>query len=259
MSSSFFQRSCLAAQAAALTVGFALVGVAHAAHPFITDDAGTQGTRHWQLEVNTDHDRSREGGVLNRSQAYNAALTYGVSDALDVGVNLPYFRVKTDGEAAMRGVGDATLQAKWRFHEDDAGWSVAVKPAITLPTGSESKGLGAGRSTATLSLLGQYQKDAWTWLVNGGLTHNDNQAGDRKSLWNVSTALLYAVGEQWTLGVDAGIGRNPDAASNKHLSYGLLGVQYRVSEGMDIDVGYRRTLHSGPVVHTWGAGLTFRW
>lgn len=243
----------------ALLMGATVSGAAHAAHPFITDDTGTQGTGHWQLELNTDHTRVKEDGVMTRNQVANGTLTYGITDTLDLAANLPYQRNKTGGESAVKGIGDATVQAKWRVFENEQGWSVALKPAVTFPTGNDNKGLGAGRSTESLNALVQYQKDAWTWLVNGGATYNDNKVGNRKNLWNASTAVLYSPTEQWTLGADVGVSRNPDQDDSKNLSYGLLGVQYHVSKNTDVDLGYRRSLQSGPVQHTVGAGLTMRW
>jgi len=238
---------------------WAAAGGAHAAHPFITDDTGTQGTAHWQLEVNTDRTRFSDNGTTTRNQVGNATLTYGATDTLDVAVNLPYQYNRTDGQPTNKGLGDMAVQAKWRFYENEDGLSVGLKPIVTLPSGNENKGLGAGRSTASLNLLGQYQKDVWALIANGGLSYNDNKTGDRKNLWNASTALLFSPNEQWTVGADVGVSRNADPTSNHTLSYSLLGVQYHIGKNIDVDMGYRRNLHSGPTQHTVGAGFTGRW
>lgn len=234
--------------------------VAYAAHPLQSDDTGTQGSSHWQLEVNTDHYRTRQDGGTARVQMANATLTYGATDTLDIAVNLPYQRQRAPASPLAQGMGDATLQAKWRFVEQH-GWSWALKPAVTLPTGNADKGLGNGRSTASLNLLGQYQKEAFTWLVNAGASWNPNTAGNHKHLWNASTAVLYAPVEAVQLVGDIGISRNPDASANssKTLSYALVGAIYHVSKTVDLDAGYRRSLQRGPVTHGLGAGLTVRW
>lgn len=242
-----------------LLLTWAAAGGAHAAHPFITDDTGTQGTAHWQLEVNTDRTRFSDNGTTTRNQVGNATLTYGATDTLDVAVNLPYQYNRTDGQPTNKGLGDMAVQAKWRFYENEDGLSVGLKPIVTLPSGNENKGLGAGRSTASLNLLGQYQKDVWALIANGGLSYNDNKTGDRKNLWNASTALLFSPNEQWTVGADVGVSRNADPTSNHTLSYSLLGVQYHIGKNIDVDMGYRRNLHSGPTQHTVGAGFTGRW
>ena len=57
-----------ATMAAVATACGLLAGAsAWAAHPLITDDTGTQGTGHWQLEINTDQTRSRADGATSRA------------------------------------------------------------------------------------------------------------------------------------------------------------------------------------------------
>ena len=232
---------------------------AQAAHPLITDDTGTQGTGHWQCELNTDQTRVRdEDGTSTHTQAVNATLTRGITDTLDLAMNLPYQHLRTDGDDAVSGVGDITAQAKWRFHEA-GNWSFALKPAVTLPSGNASKGLGTGRSTQALSLIGQYQNGPWTWLTNAGATHYDNNQGLRTGLWSASTAVLYAPSERWSLAADVGASRNPDATGPSTLSYALAGAIYHWGKNVDLDVGYRQSLQSGPIERTLGAGVTMRW
>lgn len=236
----------------------ALAAPAQAAHPLITDDTGTQGSGRWQFELNTDHTRTREAGVTAWEREANAALTRGVTETLDLAVNVPWLHTSATGEPSQSGVGDTTLLAKWRFHDDGAGWTLGVRPEITLPTGSESKGLGNGRATAALTLLSSLERGDWTWLANAGFAYNANKVGDRKRLWAVSTAVLYNLGERWTLAADIGASRaaTPGAGSEK---YGLIGAIYHIGDDVDLDLGWRRSLGAGPVSHTVGAGLTLRW
>lgn len=243
-----------AVAASLLAVSFS----AQAAHPLISDDTGTQGTGHWQFEANTDHTRVREDGATSREREANAALTYGVTEDLDVAINLPWVSVSPAGAPGVRGLGDTTVLAKWRFYDNKNGWSLGLRPEITLPSGSESKGLGNGRATAALTLISTYESGPWTWLANAGLTYNDNKAGDRKQLWAVSTAVLFNVNDQWTLAADIGASRAAEVGASAE-KFGLLGVIYHVSDDVDVDLGWRRSLGAGPVAHTLGAGVTVRW
>lgn len=236
----------------------AQAGPAQAAHPLITDDTGTQGSGHWQFEANTDHTRTRDAGVTAWEREANLALTRGVTETLDLAVNLPWLHTSATGEASRSGIGDTTLLAKWRFYDNDAGWTLGLRPEITLPTGSEGKGLGNGRATAALTLLSSLERGDWTWLANAGYAYNANKVGDRKRLWAVSTALLYNLGERWTLAADIGASRaaTPGASSEK---YGLIGAIYHIGDDTDLDIGWRRSLGGAPVAHTVGVGLTLRW
>ncbi len=235
-----------------------LAGAAMAAHPLITDDTGTQGKGHSQFELSSDHDRTRTDAGIERVQSSSAGFAYGVHDDVDLGISLPHTSYRVPGEARQQGVGDVTLQAKWRFHSGER-WSLALKPVLTLPSGNHDKGLGNGRATTALHLLAQYEAEPLTWLVNVGGTHNDNRDGQRKGLWSASTALLYAPHADWTLALDVGANRNADREGPRTQSYALLGGIYHLNKDVDLDLGYRRSLQSGPVTHTVGAGLTVRW
>jgi hypothetical protein len=235
-----------------------LAAQAQAAHPLVTDDTGTQGAGHWQFEANTDHTRIRGGGATDWEREVNIALTRGVSETLDVAVNVPWLHLGPSGAPSQRGVGDATLLAKWRFHDNGQGWTLGLRPEITVPTGSDSRGLGNGRAAAALTLLSHYQSGPWTWLANAGYAHNDNTFGDRKHLWAASTAVLYELSEQWTLAADIGVGRAAEQGATAE-KFGLLGAIYHIGEDTDLDVGWRRSWAGGSAAHTLGAGLTLRW
>ena len=163
---------------------------AMAAHPLVSDDTGTQGRGHSQFELSTDRDRTRTDAGVERAQSTAATYSYGVHDDVDLGISVPHVYQRAPGEAHQQGLGDVALQAKWRFHAGER-WSLALKPAVTLPSGSHGKGLGNGRATTALHLLAQYEAEPVTWLVNVGGTHNNSRDGQRKALWSASTALLY--------------------------------------------------------------------
>lgn len=241
--------------AAALLV---LSAATHADHPLISDDTDTQGRGCWQLELNTDHTRVREPGRSAREREVNAELAYGLADRLDVAVNLPWLHQRAPGGSRERGVGDTTVLAKWRFYEDDRGWSLGVRPEVTLSTGSRFRRPGTGRATGSVTLLSTLERGSWTWLVNGGTTRNGHHAGARRNLWAVSTALLHAFTSKWTLAVDTGVARSPGLAEQRE-KYGLLGVIYHIDRDRALDVGWRRSLGAGAAAHTLGLGVTLRW
>ena len=67
---------------------------AFAAHPLMTDDTGTQGKGKFQFEYNGEYSRDdeHEAGVAEKetSGTLTAALTYGMTDNLDIVVGLPW-------------------------------------------------------------------------------------------------------------------------------------------------------------------------
>ncbi|AVP56393.1 transporter [Pulveribacter suum] len=226
-------------------LGAALLGAAGAAqatHPLVTDDTATQGAGHWQLEASTDHTRERAAAGTGWQRATSVTLTHGLADALDVAVTLPWQHWREAGGPPVRGPGDAALLAKWRLLEDEAqGWSLALRPQLTLPSGSQARGLGTGRATAALALIASVQRGPWTWLANAGVTCNCNRSGERKYLWAASTAVQWAATAQWSLVADWGASRAAERAARTDR-FALLGAIWHLREDLDLDAGWRRSL-----------------
>src|SRR6185503_7118979 len=98
---------------------------------------------------------------------------------------------------ATSGVSDSSLEMKWRFYERE-GFSLALKPGLSLPTGDESRGLGTGRASWSIALIGTY--DAEPWTVSGNLAYArlrfslpQDEAATRSDLWRVSGSAVYAL------------------------------------------------------------------
>ena len=131
-------------------------GTAFASHPLITDDAGTQGKGKFQLEINGQygHDKDDDGVVQSTTPAAST-LTYGIIDSVDVIVGIPYewLKVKdSQSTSSQSGISDVAVALKWRFYETD-GFSFALKPGITLPTGDKDKQLGTGKVTYSAFII----------------------------------------------------------------------------------------------------------
>jgi len=178
-----------------LTIHFSHFTVSYAAHPLITDDAGTQGKGKVQIEINSEfsRDKEKEDGVIIKERGGELAtiISYGITDNADIVLGIPYqwFRIKEDGDTVEKedGISDMSLELKWRFFEKD-GLSLALKPGITLPTGDEDKGLGTGRVTYRLFFITTKEIEPWAFHLNLGYIRNENKVDERKDLWHLSLA-----------------------------------------------------------------------
>lgn len=241
-----------------LAIATFLPSAGFAAHPLVTDDTGTQGTGGFQFELSADRIRATEGGVKSRTGLIGSTLTYGLTDELDIAVGLPYQRIDNDGEPRVHGMGDASLGAKWRFHEKD-GLSIGLKPQVFIPTGNDQRGLGSGKAAYGVNLLASYEIDSCTFLANAGTTYSNNALGTRKSIWNASAAVIWTAMPKTRLLLDVGIYRNGDPLSSRHPAFAVAGVIYSPHEKLDLDIGIRRGLNSAEVNSVVGVGVTVRW
>lgn len=250
---------------------FLLSGAAYAAHPLITDDTGVQGKGRVQIEVNGAYGTDKEtvaGGVAEKVTATAAAVTlsYGATDALDLVLGVPYVAAKVtdDGTTVYdeSGMSDVSFDAKWRFFEKD-GLSFALKPGLSLPTGDEQKGLGAGKTGYRLFLIGTVQSEPWAFHGNIGFIRNefDPQGGavdEEKNLWHASLATEYTAAKGLRVVGNVGIEKNPEKGATDDLAFALLGAVYALSEGVDIDGGIKVGLTDPETDTTLLAGVTFR-
>jgi hypothetical protein len=87
---------------------------------------------------------------------------------MDLVVGVPYLHVRTKergSRSSQAGVSDVSVELKWRFFEE-SGWSLALKPGITIPTGDRDKGLGSGRVSPSLFLITTKEIEAWAFHLN---------------------------------------------------------------------------------------------
>ena len=233
---------------------------AFAAHPLITDDAGTMGAGKAQLEVNGQYGHDREEGTTTTETEGAVALTYGLNDAVDLVLGLPYQHLKvkdTDTATTESGISDTSLDVKWRFYEHD-DFSLAIKPGITLPTGDDERDLGTGKATYKLFFISTKEIAPWAFHLNLGYIRNENTQGDEKNLWHASFATTVAIAEHLTAVANIGVERNPDKLVDTDPAFLLGGLIYTLSEGLDLDCGIKYGLNGSETDYTALAGVTWK-
>ncbi|MFJ2987064.1 transporter [Collimonas sp. NPDC087041] len=241
-----------------------LIQVAHANHPLVTDDTGTQGSGNQQVELNTDWLRQDD----IHSHVVNFTYSYGLLRNLDIYVNPPLT------VSSPSGINDIALGLKWTFLEED-NFSLGLKPELTFPSGDPNQGLGHGSSSMSLTLIGSYQIDSWAFSGNLAAYYNryrllSDQQANRTMLWRASVAALYAINPKWSLAFDTGIVSNTERASDtsgdRHASsnpgYILSGVIYSPNPNLDLDAGIKFGLGCGACAaqtqRQVGVGVTWR-
>jgi opacity protein-like surface antigen len=230
------------------------------AHPLITDDAGTQGRGKGQAEISGQYSHEKDDGVTQKSAQANVSLTYGVIDNVDIVVGMPYQWVRGTDEVSAtehHGIGDASLAVKWKFFETD-GWSFAIKPGVTFPTGDSDKGLGSARFTGSAFFIVTKELKPFAFHLNGGYIYNNNRIEQRLHIWHSSVAAEFEVLKNLRIVVNTGIQQNPEKDSNVHPAFLLGGIIYALTGNIDLDAGYKYGLTKPELNHTGLAGITFK-
>lgn len=233
----------------------------HAAHPLLTEDTGTQGTGHYQLELTHDLSTDRDAGAKTRSRSINGVLSVGLTDDLDVIIALPHERLteRTDAtKTTASGYTDVEIAAKWRFYEEGA-LSFALRPGLGLPTGNEDEGLSSGHVTPSLFAVSTYTSDPWAFHLHVGYTRNLHPGPDERShIYHVSVAAEYSVSESLRLVGDASIERNGERSGHPGVGSMVIGLVVSLTPDLDFDLGYRKGLTEPAADHAWLTGLALR-
>ncbi len=233
--------------------------------PLITDDSGTQGIGKFQIELGSEYDRDREtiDGVSVDETDYflTTTLTYGIAERTDFFVSVPYqwVHVKNDGVtvADTNGISDMAAGMKWRFFESK-GLSLAVKPAVFIPSGDYQKGLGTGKTGYSSFFIISEDLDPWEIYLNFGYLRNENRIDERKDIWSASLAVVYEVEKHLKICLDTGIATNRDLTSEIEPSYLLAGVIYAVNDDFEVSLGAKIALTRTETDYAVLPGITFR-
>jgi hypothetical protein len=172
---------------------------ANAGPPYRTDDPEPTPLGHYEFYtfstgtvVRDDTSGSLPAFELNYGLIPNGQLTIDASAAFD----------RPSSGPLQYGYGDTPISFKYRFiQEDEQGWrpQVAVFPLVQLPTGDESRGLGAGHVLAFLPMWFQKSFGDWTIDGGGGYWINRGGAGD-KNFWFSGLLLQRKVTDKLSVG-----------------------------------------------------------
>jgi len=236
-----------------------------AAHPLITDDAGTQEKGNFQFELNGQYDSDEETvsdvNVKSTGWQVGTTLSYGIIDTVDLVLSLPYQwgEVKEDGFTAYdeKGISDTVFEVKWQFFEKD-GLGLALKPGVRFPTGDDEKGLGTGKTGYHLFFIASQEIAPWAFHLNLGYIGNENDVDEEKNIWHASLATTYEVIEDLKIVGNIGVEKNPDKAADNDPAFILGGVIYSITESLDVDFGVKYGLTSSETDMSVLAGMSFR-
>lgn len=146
-----------------LVLGSAVVPV-RAGPPYVTDDPEPVEYRHWEIFFESQWLHAGKT-VLGTVPAVEA--NYGLLPEVQLSSTVQLLLKPSTGSPMDYGPGDVEIGIKYRFLQEKVGSPQAsIYPAVILPTGDSSRGLGEG--TAQLFLPLWFQKSSGHWTTYGG-------------------------------------------------------------------------------------------
>lgn len=164
--------------------------------PMLTDDPGTPGPGHWEINLaatreETSNERSTNLPILD--------LNYGVGDRIQLNYGVAWSSVSSRDGHSESALGNSEFAIKWRFlDQGDDGWKVSTYPRVVLRNpGSRAARVGLADDGTTVLLPFEFQHD----VPGGGLTfevgHEFHSRGD--DVW-IAGAVF---GREFTNGFEA--------------------------------------------------------
>jgi hypothetical protein len=237
-------------------VALALSARVHAAHPFVTEDPGTQGAGKLELELGYGAFRG-DPSIPGRNSVLTPQLSVGASDNVDLIAQVVRIEETPAGGPAVIGQGSTLLDVKWRFKETDA-YALGVRAGLDLPTGDGDDGLGSDKLGAHAIGIVSMGFGDWAVYANASYAYT-RQPDTRRNLLGVSIALTRPEDRPLRGFVEAAAYSNPEPGNGRWPAFARAGVIYTVASWLDVDAGVQMRLNREAARAGLLLGMTARW
>lgn len=227
-----------------------------AAHPFITEDPGTQGTGRFELELGAAA-RQGDPSLNGRELAFSPQLSLGIAPAIDLIVQSVWLRDTPAQSPTLAGSGDTVADFKWRFFQTEA-LALAVRAGLDLPTGDSATGLGAGALGYHAIAVAGVKLGSYSVYANAAYAYT-RQPGTRANLGLLSMALTRPDDAPLRPFVEMATFSNVDPGISQWPAVARTGLIYTVNAWLDVDAGFQARLNRSATRAVWLAGATLRW
>ena len=226
--------------------------------PMITDDPGTPGDGHWEINIAALSNHTSDGATY---QLPLIDANYGVGDRLQLKFEMPWLVQDEQNGASRSGSGNGLLGVKWRFYDaGEDGWQISTYPQweFGLPHASSTHDGLADSGTSTLLPLEfvhgydgfdiNFEAGRWfrpgggddSWIAGFVVTHEVRkgleliaEVHDESAVHHSAEEQIVNFGARWdmseqtTLLLSAGRDvRNTFGEKNTLITY--LGIQLRL-------------------------------
>ena len=183
-----------------ILLGFAMLSgsAMEAGPPYATDDPEPVELEHWEIyfALAGFHDSNGWTG-----DAPLMEFDYGAFANTQLSLIVPMAFDAINRQPVQAGYGDTELSVKYRFVEESDWWpQVAIFPQMNLPTGSRSRGFGAGETDGYLPVW--WQKSFGKWTVSGGGGYWINPGPGNRNWWYSGLLIQRPISKYLTIGTE---------------------------------------------------------
>ncbi|VAX19955.1 hypothetical protein MNBD_NITROSPINAE03-978 [hydrothermal vent metagenome] len=211
---------------------------------FFVDKAKTLGHKNYSIS-GFYSDLNYETAKVNTDQTIlSIPFTLGISDNLEVSAVYRSVNIDPEGFQSVDGPADGLGKLKWNFlNSEKYRIRLAAIGLVTLPFGSENKGLGTGDTDLGVKLALDKEYDNITWHFNVGFL--DHKAE------NLDSVFLYGAGFEWfatpnlsLIGEVRGRSWSDQVPMRDDNTTAGGGIRYYVGDWASVSAGY----------NSWGGG-----
>src|ERR1019366_3927591 len=223
-----------------LALSFAPALSAQGGPPMITDDPGTPGDGHW--EVNTALTLERRSGE-RVAELPLLDINYGLGERVQLKYEASWLVEKVEGESSHSGVSNSLAGVKWRFYDaGEHGLAISTYPQIEFHNpGSRADERGLAEHGTMHLLPLEFQKDLGPVGVNWEIGREfHNKADD--DVWIYGVAVGHAFGENYEVAAELHGTRNRKFDRSECVAN--FGVRAKLTEQSRLLLSIGRELHN---------------
>lgn len=216
-------------------------GVAWAGPPFVTDDPETPEWHGWEINIPFTLERTQDKLEM---QMPLFDINYGFKPNVQLKVEFPFLYTHPVDGGQEFGLGDTLVGIKWRFIEEGR-WrpQLAFYPQTILPTGDSKRGLGEGKPSYLIPLVGQKSWDQWTLYGNMGYTVQT--AEDSRNFWYSGIVITRNISERLKLGGELFGNSKKEANGQSEIAFNF-GGELLLTDRYRLLFSAGRSLRDGP-------------
>jgi hypothetical protein len=156
----------------------------------ITDDPGTPGDGHWEINFAAT---ARRSSAASEGEVPLLDVNYGLGEHIQLKYEVPWIVLDEEGAGTRSGLGNSLLGLKWRFYDAGAsGWQISAYPQLEVRNpGSSSAERGLAEDGTTVLLPFELQRAFQLLAVNFELGHEFHSTGDDAWVGGV------VIGHEW--------------------------------------------------------------